>query len=103
MSNWEKALRQTSDMLDRLYISAGLGAPWCPAKRVGGGSWASLLKLHSPRPKPRSVEDTDRGVDVDVIAKRDCYDQFLDGFICKTVSPLTDSLLFILKKSNAVE
>ena len=27
MSNWEKTTRQTQDTLERLYLSAGLGAP----------------------------------------------------------------------------
>lgn len=37
MSHWEEALKQTQKMLERLYLSAGLGMPLCPPGQTGGG------------------------------------------------------------------
>ena len=57
MSDWEKTTRQTQDMLERLHLLAGLGAPRLGVfseelVEVAGGRdvWASLLKLLPPRP-----------------------------------------------------
>ena len=36
MSHWEDVLRQTKDWLERLYLLAGLGMPWCPPGRAEG-------------------------------------------------------------------
>ncbi|MEQ2221752.1 hypothetical protein ILYODFUR_018866 [Ilyodon furcidens] len=34
-SHWEKA----QDMLDTLCIPSGIGTPWAPPRRAGGGVW----------------------------------------------------------------
>ena len=36
MSIWEVTHGPMKDMLERLYLSAGLGKSWCPPRGVGG-------------------------------------------------------------------
>lgn len=47
MSYQKEAQGQTQDLLERLHLSAAFG--------VGGGVWASLLRLVPPRPEPRKL------------------------------------------------
>lgn len=39
LANWEESLEKTLNMLDRLYISSGLGKPWDPSGGAGKHGW----------------------------------------------------------------
>lgn len=39
LANWEESLGKTLNMLDRLYISSGLGEPWNPSGGAGKHGW----------------------------------------------------------------
>lgn len=37
--HWEEAPRKDQETLESPRLSAGLGAPWTPPGRAGGGAW----------------------------------------------------------------
>lgn len=39
MSIWEETQRKTQDLLEKWYLSTGMGTSWDPLGGAGGGGW----------------------------------------------------------------
>lgn len=59
MSNQEKTTRKTQDMLERLPLSAGQGAPQYSLRRCGGGL---VLSFNTKMDKQKVVDMDETGV-----------------------------------------